>query len=410
MTAATRREPRTRVKFVGLILVLTLIPLTHLAGASPLQLDAVSLSFPTPQHGYVLSLYDCSAKTCATLRSTSDGGSHWKAVPIPPQLEQNLRLVSWGFYGTSYTMLDVHFADASNGWIYGTVPASATTTTANPNWVSRLWSTHNGGKTWIQIRLGPLSLTGGVIQMATHQELTYLFGSSALNGRAYLLATHSNADQWKSGSNALMEMPAGGTQLEGAFTFSGTKGWFVAGNDRGFSASARLSSNGSWSVWNGPSFENLGASFTPLSAVTSRVLLAEGASAGFVYPPTSSVPNRWNNGASWLFISYDAGATFKPFRQLTNSFQGSYSTVPGLPSVPVPGTILLQRNMSSGSNLVRSTNWGRTWRVVLDHPIRQIVFTSRTIGYAIVQEESSQSVFSLFRTGDSGSHWLRVSL
>jgi hypothetical protein len=32
----------------------------------------------------------------------------------------------------------------------------------------------------------------------------------------------------------------------------------------------RLLSNGSWSEWNGPSFESFGASFAPISAVTNR--------------------------------------------------------------------------------------------------------------------------------------------
>ena len=54
--------------------------------------------------------------------------------------------------------------------------------------------------------------------MATHGEWTYLFGASFDKGRAYLLATRSNSDQWKSKSNARLGIPAGGSQLEGAFT------------------------------------------------------------------------------------------------------------------------------------------------------------------------------------------------
>jgi hypothetical protein len=122
------------------------------------------------------------------------------------------------------------------------------------------------------------------------------------------------------------------------------------------------------------------------------------------------VPPDWNNDASWLFISYDAGATFKPFRQLSNSYHGTYSTLPGVPAVPVPGTILLQRTSNSGYHLVRSTNWGHTWRVVLAHSVSQVVFTSGTTGFAIVQERSSQTTFSLLRTIDAGSHWIKVSV
>jgi hypothetical protein len=318
-------------------------------------------------------------------------------------------LVSLSTYNNSYENLNVHFADAKDGWIYGTVPAPVTPNTESPNWVDRLWSTHDGGESWTQIRLNPLSLTGGVIQMATHGKWTYLFGASDQTSQSFLLGTHSNEDEWTSKSSAPMEMPAGGTELEGAFTFLGSSGWFVAGNDRGFTASARLLSNGSWSAWSGPSL-GVDSSFTPIVAATRRVLFAEGESAGFVYPPASSVPPDWNNGATWLFISYDAGTTFKPFRKLSSSSRGSYySTVPGLPVSLVPGTILLQRISGSGSHLMRTTNWGKTWRVVLDHSVAQMLFTSRTTGFAIVDDGSSQAPLALFRTIDAGNNWIRVS-
>lgn len=407
---SVRWDSRLSPLIVCSLFVLLVIPTSDVAGASPVQLDPISLSFPTPQRGYVLSLYDCATKTCAALRSTGDAGSSWSVLPMPSQLDRRLQLESWGTYGTTYETLSVHFADAKNGWIYGTVPAPVTSTTASPNSVSRLWSTHNGGTTWQQVRLDPLSLTAGVVQMATHGAWTYLFGGSNTGG-AYLLGTRSNVDQWSKESSAPMEMPAGGTPLVASFTFAGDNGWFVAGNDRSFIASARLLSNGSWSAWNGPSFEHFGASFTPIEAVTSRVLLAEGQSAGIVYPPASAVPSGWNNGASWLFISYDAGATFKPLRKISSTYQGSYySIVPGLPAVPVAGTILHQRASNSSYRLVRSTNWGRTWSIVLNHSVSQVLFTSRTTGFAIVREGSSETSFSVCRTIDAGSHWTKVSL
>lgn len=400
---------RTRVFLGGAFLLLSLNLTPNVADATSLQLDPVSLSFPTPQLGYVLSLYDCATNTCAGLRSTNDGASSWSVVPIPSELDKNLQLVSWDTYGSGYATLNVHFADAQNGWIYGTVPAPVTPDTSSPNWQYRLWSTHNAGKSWQQIRLDPLSLSGGVVQMATHGAWTYLFGGSNDSGSAYILATHSSADQWVSKSNAQLEMPAGGTQLEGAFTFAGSNGWFVAGNDRGFTASARLSKDGSWSEWSRPSIETFGASFTPIVAVTNKVLLVECQSAGFVYPPASSVPRNWNRGASWLFISYDGGATFKPLRQLSSSYQGSYSTVPGLPAAPVPGTVLLQQATKSGSLLVRSTNWGQSWHVVLNHSVSQVVFTSHATGFAIEQRNSNQLDTSLIKTSDAGNNWGAVS-
>jgi hypothetical protein len=397
---------------IGVVLVVSLNLTPAVAQASSLQLNPMSLSFPTPHFGYVLSFYKCAGKTCAALRSTDDAGSSWSVVPTPSQINKDLRILSWGAYNTSYAYatLNVHFADAQNGWIYGSVPTPNAKEPSYPNWVYRLWSTHDGGKTWRQIRLGPLSLSGGVVQMATHGSWTYLFGGSDTSALTYILTTPSNVDRWTDRSSAQMGMPAGGTELQGEFSFAGSSGLFVAGNDRGFTASARLSNDGSWRFWKGPSFEDFGASFTPIAGVTRKVLLAEGESAGFVIPPPSTVPPGWNNSASWLFISYDAGATFKPLRELSSSYQRGYFSVPGLPATPVPGTILLQQTKGSGLQLVRSTNWGRTWKVVINRSVSQVVFTSRATGYAVVLQGTSQSVTSLFVTHDAGANWSRVSI
>jgi hypothetical protein len=366
------------------------------------------MSFPSLHVGYVLSLDDCAASTCAVLRRTNDAGSSWDVVPTPNELNRNLKLVSWGLYGNAYATLTVHFADSRDGWIYGTIPVRNSTDPSNPNWVSRLWSTHNGGETWKRIRVGPLRLTGGVVQMATHGAWTYVFGGEDTSARSFILATHSNVDQWTVESKGQMGMPAGGTQLEGAFSFVRSSGWFVAGNDRGITASARLSKDGSWSPWSGPSVDD--SSFTPIAAVSRTVLLVVGQSAGFVYPPASTVPRGWNNGASWLFISYDAGATFKPFRQLSRSYHGGYSAVPGLPATPVPGTILLQRTENSGDELMRSANWGRSWQIVLKRSVSLVVFTSQSVGFAIVQQRTNPLTTTLVRTNDSGIHWSDVRI
>jgi hypothetical protein len=400
------RRSRAGRLFVGTVFVFSLNLTPAFAGSSSRQLHPMSLSFPSPHLGYVLSLYDCAARTCAALRLTTNEASSWEVVPTPAQLNKSLRLASWGSYATTYETLTVHFADGRDGWIYGTVPAPVSPKTSNPNWVSRLWSTHDDGKTWHQIRLGPLRISAGVVQMATHGAWTYLFGGSGQTGLTYILATNSHSDNWTKKSDVRMGMPAGGTQLQGAFSFKGATGLFVDGNDRGF-AGARLSSNGTWIAWK--RIEDFDASFSPIAAVTNKVLLFEGQTAGFVYLPASSVPRGWNNGASWLFISHDGGLTFKPLRQLSSSYHGSYSTVPGLPATPVPGTVLLDRTVNTGYVLVRSTNWGRTWEVVLNRTVSQVVFPNRSFGFAIVQGRLNFIDSSLFRSSDAGDQWREMS-
>jgi hypothetical protein len=385
---------------------LLLVATTNSAGATAAQTDSISLSFPTPQLGYVLSLHDCASHTCATLRLTRDGGSAWSAVSLPRQLGQNLQRAPWSTYPSSYQTLTVHFADEANGWIYGTFPVASNTAVSGI--MGRIWSTHDGGKEWTKVHLGSMSRGGEVYQMATHGTWTYLFGASFYTGQAYLLSSPSNEDRWTNRSKrARVEVPAGGTQLEGAFTFAGSTGWFVAGNDRGFTASARLIGAGSWGAWNGPLVGKGSSSFTPILAVTSRVLVVNAEDAGFVTPPASSVPPGWNSEASWLFISKNSGASFAPLRRLSKSFQGNYSTSPGLSATPAPGTILLTSN--SDSHLLRTTNWGRTWQVVLDRPVSQVVFTTRATGFALVRVGTSQTAYSVFQTVDAGGQWKQVS-
>lgn len=403
-----KTRSRMRPVLVLLVIVLTTILAPVRALATSSQLSPISLSFPSPQYGFVLSLYDCAAHTCADLRSTKDAASSWSKVSLPSQLNKSLKLTLWRANGASYDNLTVHFAERRDGWIYGTIPVPDAADPAYPNMVNRLWSTHDGGKTWRRILLGPLRITLGVAAMATHGPWTYLFGGTNTSARSYILGTHSKVDQWTVKSKGQMGSPAGGTQLEGAFSFAGSSGWFVAGNDRGFTASARLSKDGSWRPWGGPTVDN--AAFTPIAVVSSHVLLIEGQSAGFVIPPASTVPRGWNNEATWLFISHNGGATFKPYRQLSSSYHGGYSTVPvpGLPATPIPGSILLQRTVGNGYELLLSSNWGRTWQVVLEHSVSQVVFNNRSVGFAIVERQSNPITTTILRTDDSGKLWSGV--
>jgi hypothetical protein len=376
-------------------------------------MNPIAISFPSPHVGYVLSLYDCAADTCAALRSTSNAGATWGVVAVPPQLNADLKLASWGTYGTNYATLNIHFADARDGWMYGSVPAPVTLSTSNPNWVNRLWFTHDAGKTWQQAGLGALGLSAGVFQMATHGAWTYLFGGSYQTSHARILGSRSTTDHWTGKSTTPMWMPAGGTPLEGSFTFAGSKGWFVSGNDRGFNPSLQLSSDGSWRAWSSPLPAKLDASFAPVVAVTSKILVTVCTYAGFVTFPPSAVPAGWNKLASWLFISYDAGATFKPIRRLTSSVQDGYYAVAGLPATPALGTILVEQYTNYGNRLVRSSNWGRSWRIVINHNVFQVEFVNRLSAFAIANQsagQTSQLNTALLHTNDAGSNWSVVHL
>jgi len=117
------RRSRLHHLLIGVLLVFSLNVTPTLAEASSLQLDPMSVSFPSSHLGFVLSLDDCASRTCASLGSTRDEASSWNVVPTPSQLNKDLKLISWGTYGSSYATINVHFADSQDGWIYGTVPS-----------------------------------------------------------------------------------------------------------------------------------------------------------------------------------------------------------------------------------------------------------------------------------------------
>jgi len=181
------RRSRLHHLLIGVLLVFSLNVTPTLAEASSLQLDPCLYRSRRP----TLASYSRSMtarRELAHLGSTRDEASSWNVVPTPSQLNKDLKLISWGTYGSSYATINVHFADSQDGWIYGTVPPRYVEHD-QPNWVSRMWSTHDGGKIWRQIRLSRLSITAGVIQMATHGVWTYLFGGHTKT----VMPTYSNS-------------------------------------------------------------------------------------------------------------------------------------------------------------------------------------------------------------------------
>ncbi|MGC8510433.1 MAG: hypothetical protein ACP5PB_06130 [Acidimicrobiales bacterium] len=367
----------------------------------------IALSFPSARVGYVLSLADCARRTCVTLERTRDAGARWTSVPVPGGLARSVARAAWGTYGGAdgYTTLSVHFADARDGWVYGVVPALAPSSS-----VDRLWSTHTAGATWTSIPLGSLGIDLGVVTMATHGAWTYLYGASS-SPQASILATASTQDRWRNRSQVKLWMPAGGTPLQGAFTFAGRQGWFTGGNDRGMWF-ARLGAHGMWAPWPVASPALRSAGFQPVADVAPDSLAIVAASAGFGYPPASAVPPGWNDGSTWLFASRDGGRTFVAQRELSASYHRVFPVVAGLPATPAPGVLLVESETAAGAfQLVRSTDGGVTWHAVVRHYVRQVELGSQGSGFAIVMVGPATSVDSvLLRTLDAGAHWTPVNL
>ncbi len=97
----------------------------------PQAFEPAGASFVSPSLGWVLGSTGCA--DCAGLLMTTDGGSHWTALPAPP--------AGIGYDTQSpEAVTDVAFADARNGFLYG--PA--------------MLVTHDGGRSWARETLPPL--------------------------------------------------------------------------------------------------------------------------------------------------------------------------------------------------------------------------------------------------------------
>lgn len=103
-------------------------PAVPAGGPVPAGFYPVAFSFVSSTTGFVLgSAETCAKKPCTSVLRTTDAGRTWKGIPAPVADTEE------GGQGVS----SLSFADERNGFAWG----------------DALWSTHDGGATWKQVRL-----------------------------------------------------------------------------------------------------------------------------------------------------------------------------------------------------------------------------------------------------------------
>jgi photosystem II stability/assembly factor-like uncharacterized protein len=123
--------------------------------ALPVGFKAQSLSWLSPDQGWILGSAPCGQTTCATVIETTDGGATWKTL---------------GTLGAPLTLqkptgvTEVRFADALHGWAF----------------LPSLWQTTDGGETWT--RQGPPGGGHQVLALAGDPEGVYAVVSPCLLG------------------------------------------------------------------------------------------------------------------------------------------------------------------------------------------------------------------------------------
>lgn len=376
------------------------------ATASP-----VSATFLPTGEGWILSGYHCSTGVCLAVKRTMDDGRTWTSLPLP----SGLRMVT-NSSGASYFPLiqqNIYFADAKDGWIYGSVSPVGSIGDTNLTFDAEIWSTHDGGASWSILDTKSLGMKFDVLSVSATRGSIYAI--SWLKDQTFGLWRSSIMnDSWQRVSTPILYAAAGGSNMEGALTFKGADGWLMLGNDRGTTAAVRLLSSGRWVKWHAPC-ENVGGSFAALVAFNSTTLADVCTIGGFGGDVAPGTPHYLKQQSNWVFVSHDAGLTFKPTSQVIADGSSEFlDSIPSLPASPAPGRLLIAKSVSHGLNtsdhLYLTRNGGKTWRSVYASPvtsfspvIQSVKFASSSLGYAIVQRTTTTS--ELIISWDGGWAW-----
>lgn len=307
------------------------------AGFAPASVTRISL-----KSGWVLGTSPCGAGRCTTLARTRDGGATWHSVPVPPST------IAAGASGVSR----VRFADASNGWLFGT----------------RLWSTHDGGSTWTLV-----GDAGQVTSLEAAAGLVWGLGLGA-DGVTTVIEAPVGTDDWTSAGPAAVAGPVG-------ISLHGKVGYTVT-------VSGTVLALGTSGVDERGSPCNVGS----LSAVSA-------ASDVDVAAICSADPGA-GSSTKTLLLSHNGGRTWTTAGTAPRGGQ----TV-GLAAASTHTFVL--GAAGGASSLYRTSDSGATWTTVLDDtgggaPFTDLGFTDATHGVAILATTDRPA---LLVSSDAGATW-----
>jgi len=368
----------------------------------------VSVTFLPSGEGWMLGAYHCRAGTCARVEHTSNTGHTWTTEAAPTLLQQLMRTTVADYYPVA--QLTIYFANADDGWIYGSVPSGSPNGTYN---AELLW-THDAGHTWSPVSVKSLGMKGGILSVGARHGQAYAIGWNT-DQTFGLWRSPITTNYWRRVATPTLFAAAGGTSMEGALVFKGTSGWLMVGNDRGVTGGARLTSSGHWVKWAGPC-ASVGGNFAVPIAYSPTDLVDTCTIGGFGGDVAPGTPKGLKMSTSWIFTSHDGGLTFAPTRQIGVGIPTMWLVqVPGLPASPSPGAILVAKPINHGQaspeHLFATSNGGRTWQSVYTPSpqtaaIQLVTFASPRLGAAIVQVTSSTSY--LIISTDGGRTWRRT--
>ncbi len=331
------------------------------AGGERPGFGPVAASFISPARGWVLGTRGCT--DCAAVRTTTDGGRTWTALPSP---RAKIPIDPPG----SRPVEDIAFADSRNGFLFGTA----------------LLVTHDGGKSWRRdAELPPVQALG--IGAGYVLALTELGA-----GRVRLWRARVGHDRWsemslpKDAARPAYEYPVQ-LSVEGSeIVLLGTGDTILASSDAGVRWVARTlrcpEGNGGGSTtitiarghprsWLVDCFSSMQSS----QAMHTQHVLFRTVNAGISWtrlhrPIQSNDPDLLaDNGAGHLFLATDGNAdvlvgsldTGRRWNRVVAD-RGSFGGWKDLRFVtPTVGFVVGPR---FNGHLYRTDDAGRTWRIV----------------------------------------------
>jgi hypothetical protein len=155
-------------------------PPTVPVGAVPAGFVPYSATWVTADDGWVLGNAPCATAPCTSVVRTHDGGKTWQGIPAPvATLKRNS--------GADAQVSTIRFADTSNGWAFG----------------SELFSTHDGGVSWVKQSLGADGSGTSVVALESGGGLTWAAvtdcgaGNGSCPGNVSVYWTPIGTDKWQ---------------------------------------------------------------------------------------------------------------------------------------------------------------------------------------------------------------------
>lgn len=337
-------------------------------GPVPAGFQPGSITFTSPDDGWVLGTAPCPAEPCTSIVRTRDGGRSWAGIPAP-----RATYVPVAQESDPTGVSGLRMADPLDGWAFG----------------PSLWSTHDGGATWRKVavpglgagsEVWALEAAGGLVHAAVYDG----------SGHVRIASSPVTGDGWQL-SPVQLEVGAGPVP-SAQMVLQGDAGWVIE-VDRAVVGGARLV-NGTWTAWQPPCLDVAGPAVLAARGPADLVAVCD---VGLWSTPQGE----------HLYVSTDGGVTFTRLAAAVPLQQ-----VQGLTSLDAGVTLVGGYAAGGGVRLAATFDGGRTWTTVFDAldgaSLTDLGLTTAMQGVGIIA--TSDGTHSLVMTRDGGRTWTAVAL